>query len=387
MKNISLPKMKRSILAMIGVGSCLVFALAIAAVSAEHPKSHTNTENAVCSDCHTCKNPTQENPCLYPCPRPRVTKRDLDKGPDEILLNELENEYEPVFFKHRRHASMSGMSGECGDCHHFSEGGRIGSCKECHPVNEVTEMRQPSLKGAYHRQCMKCHQEWSGVTSCEMCHIKKATAGQPSGLEPQAMEPTKRFFPPMEAPDKKVWNSTYNGGTVVTFFHGNHTTKYGIDCASCHHAEGCGSCHRKGTTTQHVRHSEEALHGICNNCHAEMSCDQCHLKEEAKPFTHERTGWPLGKFHSQANCRKCHGDPKHFTKPSPVCNNCHSAWNPTNFDHARAGFVLNDVHKESDCTSCHADRAFSATPTCQSCHEADFTFPAKMPGQYVTKKM
>jgi hypothetical protein len=364
----------------------LLFFFAVPA-NAQHAKSpRTKTDNSSCTDCHSCKNPTAENPCLIVCPRPRVTKRDLDKGPNEILLNELENEYDPVIFKHRRHATMSGMSGECADCHHFSEGGRIGSCKDCHPLTEVTDMKQPSLKGAYHRQCMKCHQEWSGVTSCEMCHTKKATVGEPSSLNTGSDIPTKRFFPPMEAPDKKVWQSTYKGGTVVTFFHNNHATKYGIDCALCHHAEGCGSCHRKGTTTQQVRHSEEALHGICNSCHAEMSCEQCHLAEEAKPFTHDRTGWPLGKHHGQASCRNCHGDPRHFKKPSPECNNCHSAWTTSNFDHARTGFVLNEVHRDTDCVSCHTNRVFSKPPMCIQCHEADFTFPTKMPGEYAAVK-
>jgi len=149
MNGIFTRQMMIRLISVLAVFACVVlFFLVVASASAQRSKSHVAPENAACSDCHACKNPTTENPCLFRCPRPRVTKRDLDKGPEEIVLNELENEYDPVVFKHRRHASMSGMSGECEDCHHFSEGRRIGSCKECHPVNEVTEMRQPSLKGA-----------------------------------------------------------------------------------------------------------------------------------------------------------------------------------------------------------------------------------------------
>jgi hypothetical protein len=351
------------------------------------PQPHPSGRNVVCSDCHTCKNPSASEPCLSPCPRPRVTKLDLDKGPETVSLNLLENEYEGVIFNHRLHAEMSAMGEQCANCHHFSEGGRIASCSECHPTTDVTAMHQPGLKAAYHRQCMKCHQDWSGVTSCEMCHAKKAVPGTRTVTAPPATEDlSKRFFPPMEEPEKKVWQSTYNNGTVVTFFHRNHTETYGIDCASCHHAEGCGSCHRKGTTTQKISHSEEALHSICNSCHAEMGCDQCHLKTEAQPFSHDRTGWPLGKYHSKASCHKCHGDTHHFTKPNRDCNGCHSHWNTTTFDHARTGFALNELHKDLDCENCHAQRNFAPKPTCGQCHEADFIFPAKLPGDYVKGK-
>jgi hypothetical protein len=297
-------------------------------------------------------------------------------------MNELEFEYGPVEFNHRLHAEMSAMSGGCGDCHHQSGGRPIGACKECHPVGEVKDMLQPSLKAAYHRQCLNCHSAWSGVTSCEMCHVKKVVPGPATETAlPKVMKVSRRFFPEIEQPEKKVWHSSYDGGTIVTFFHRNHSDSYGINCATCHHAESCGSCHRQGTTTQRVRHSEEALHAICNSCHAEMSCNQCHLKVEAQPFSHERTGWPLGRYHHRAACQSCHGDPHHFEKPSRVCNNCHSHWTPATFDHARTGLELSEVHRETDCAACHQQRVFDAVPTCTACHESNITYPAQLPGR------
>jgi hypothetical protein len=350
---------------------------------AQHSKT-TSQKSAVCSDCHSCKKPTADNPCLITCPRSRANPKDINSGPETVVLNELEWEYDAVVFNHRYHAEMSAMGGECTDCHHFSEGGRIASCKECHPVGDVSEMKQPGLKAAYHRQCMTCHQTWSGVTSCEMCHAKKNAPGfDITAQHDLNSEPSKRFFPPMNEPEKKVWQSTFDNGSVVTFFHKNHTEKYGVECATCHHAEGCGSCHRKGTTTQSVRHSEEALHGICNTCHAEMSCKQCHLKEEAQPFSHDRTGWPLGKYHKHSACRNCHGEPHHFNKPSPECNSCHSHWNTTTFDHGRTGLVLNETHKTLECENCHTKRDFKAPPACVECHGTDIAYPASLPGEYL----
>lgn len=352
---------------------------------AADPEPVKTDKEAVCTDCHTCKAPTKSNPCLYVCPRPR-TARDADETPAYVNLNELEYEYYEVIFNHRLHAEMSAMSGECGDCHHFSNGRKMGACKECHPAGDVKDMRVPSLKAAYHRQCMNCHSDWSGVTSCEMCHVKKSVPAP--ALEPtrMAVTPSRRFFPEMNQPEKKVWHSAYGGGTVVTFFHKNHSENYGIDCATCHHAESCGSCHRKGTSTQRIRHSEEALHAICNTCHAEMGCQQCHLKVEASPFSHDRTGWPLGKYHGKAACRSCHGDPHHFEIPSRVCNNCHSHWTPATFDHVRTGLELSDVHRDNDCATCHPQRVFDASPNCTACHEADIAFPAKLPGTPMTPK-
>lgn len=335
-----------------------------------------------CGECHTCKEPTVEAPCLRECPRPRTSPKEIAHGPTEIVINEIEWEYEGVVFSHKLHAEMTALDKGCQSCHHFQEMGGITSCKNCHPAEVAEEnLEQPGLKGAYHRQCLGCHQEWSHTTECDICHAKKSEPAGPivGHYPPRQIQP----FGALEEPVKKVWNSTYGGGTVVTLHHRNHTEKYGVDCATCHHAEGCGSCHGKKETTTSVRHSEEALHAICNACHAEMSCDQCHLKSEAAEFSHDRTGWPLGKRHGAIACRRCHGDPNHFTKPTPKCNACHGKWDLTTFDHKRAGFALSENHAEAECTDCHLNRDFAAAPVCSNCHEADVAFPAMQPGEYL----
>lgn len=345
------------------------------------PKAQPTKATNGCRECHVCSTPTAEDPCLRGCPRPRVTPQELKMGPDKILINEIESEYEPVDFAHRLHAEMTAMDRGCQDCHHFQEVGGITACKNCHPPDAADEnLDQPSLKGAYHRQCLGCHQDWSHDTACEICHVKKGqTAMAPHGGKDK---PGSRFMG-LTQPEKKVWTSTYGGGTIVTLFHKNHTDKYGIDCAACHHAEGCASCHAKSEQTTEVRHTEEALHGICNSCHAEMSCDQCHLKQEAKAFSHDRTGWPLKSFHAQLSCRRCHGDSHHFTKPSPDCASCHKSWDEKTFKHDRTGFSLNETHQDAACSECHVTGNYATAPSCGSCHDADITYPASLPGTRV----
>ncbi len=350
-------------------------------VRAQHQHEPMPSKNVVCSSCHKCKMPSKDKPCLDVCPRPRATKKDIAATPEVVVLNELEYEYEGVVFNHRIHASMSAMGAECSVCHHYSEEGIV-ACKECHLTGAEDHLEQPGLQGAYHRQCMSCHKSWSGSTNCETCHMKKAVPALRNEDAPVEPHPARRFFRAIEAPEKKVWQSTYGGGTIVTLHHKAHVERYGIDCAACHHAEGCGSCHEQGKTTQHITHSEAALHGICNTCHSEMSCDQCHLDHEAVAFTHDQTGWPLKRYHRELQCRACHGNPYHFTKPSPECNNCHKRWNPATFDHGRTGFVLDETHREFECESCHEDRNFAAGPACAECHDEEYVYPAKVPGSF-----
>jgi hypothetical protein len=345
------------------------------ALAYSQPTKSTNG----CAECHVCSTPTLDDPCLRACPRPRATPQDIKMGPDEVIINEIESEYEPVKFSHRLHAEMTAMDRGCQDCHHFQEVGGITACKNCHPSHIADEhLEQPGLKGAYHRQCLGCHQDWSHDTQCDICHLKK---GQKAPMPQADMNKPGSRFAGLVQPEKKVWHSTYGGGTVVTLFHKNHTEKYGIDCAACHHAEGCGSCHAKDKeTTTEIRHTEEALHGICNTCHEEMSCNQCHLKSEAVAFSHDRTGWPLKSYH-QLSCRRCHGNPYHFNKPSKECNACHMGWAVGSFNHSHTGFTLNESHNEVACEECHVNRVYSVPPTCNSCHDDDITYPSSLPGK------
>ena len=129
-----------------------------------------------CSLCHACETPTKSNPCLVSCPREKMNMVNLSpaQSPATIKMDDLKSVqdlYEPVIFSHRAHAEMSEMSGGCQMCHHYNPPGDVVRCSSCHdPVRQRTDISKPDLKGAYHRQCMDCHQEWNKNLTCESCH-------------------------------------------------------------------------------------------------------------------------------------------------------------------------------------------------------------------------
>ena len=358
-----------------------------------------------CDECHTCKEPTREAPCQRTCPRNSVQKTAEEfsarRGPSLVILDELEDLYLPVPFDHRGHADMAQMTGGCSVCHHYTpEGLGHPACKACHEAASIHEdMRKPGLKGAYHRQCMSCHREWSGETSCGACHQPKAGAVKKGSA---AVLPTKddligRMHPPIPEPEVEVYQTKWEGSTIappltgggagrsrVFFRHKAHIRDYDLRCSDCHREDNCKRCHEEGKEhTQRVRTLEEH-HKPCFDCHRTSPCDSCHIEEgkpSPSPFDHARTGWPLKRYHSKKSCRACHQTVP-YSRPDRNCISCHSNWTPTNFDHALTGQRLDDNHVRLECESCHVDRAFERPPKCDQCHEPEegVSFPAKRPG-------
>ena len=85
---------------------------------------------------------------------------------------------------------------------------------------------------------------------------------------------------------------TNKGGTVM-FEHAVHAEEYGLECATCHHAENlqegvsrCGDCHNPATAEFNLPDRMAAFHQSCMGCHEEIGsgpygkehCNQCHLK-------------------------------------------------------------------------------------------------------------
>ncbi len=119
-----------------------------------------------------------------------------DDAPESVEINVLANLYGPVNFDHAAHTEMA----KCSDCHHHTTGtgptnpscarchdgtveGDSVSCYDCHaaepfiPENlkrmedpEIFHIDKPGLKGAYHLNCIGCHQEVQGPTGCQDCH-------------------------------------------------------------------------------------------------------------------------------------------------------------------------------------------------------------------------
>ena len=123
------------------------------------------------------------------------------------VVNTTSDFYGPVRFSHRSHDSFTG--GDCSICHHrvsFDASDRVGedlgelhdmmdirlgrpctschgdfednspqSCGRCHGLaNGPDDPARPGLKGAFHRQCIGCHEQHPGAenapTACDSCH-------------------------------------------------------------------------------------------------------------------------------------------------------------------------------------------------------------------------
>jgi hypothetical protein len=96
------------------------------------------------------------------------------------------------------------VEGNCARCHHHTTGlqpeydrclkchkGGVEAdsilCQDCHSTkrfdvdylaavaadHQLYHIDKPGLKGAYHQNCLGCHQEDDGPTGCQDCHARK----------------------------------------------------------------------------------------------------------------------------------------------------------------------------------------------------------------------
>jgi predicted CXXCH cytochrome family protein len=336
-----------------------------------------------CGACHTCSVPTARVPCLKACLRTimvhQTSKHALAEAADSLLLDDLVDLYQPVRFSHKVHARMAEMGADCATCHHYSPPGVIPPCKECHAVTaESGDLRKPNLKGAYHRQCLACHVEWSHETKCTICHDPRPGAATTSGLQ----DPTDIIgssHPIIAAPAKRVYRTPYEPGPVVTFQHQEHTDLFGFQCVDCHRQESCAACHDWQKTTAQAR-TQAQVHAICNGCHENDPCAKCHDKTERAGFSHNRTGWPLNPYHRKLGCWSCHPRGKAFSNVDRMCKSCHGEWTPENFSHAITGLQLDEMHAALDCAACHREQRFDEDPVCSDCHDDGRTADTAPPG-------
>jgi len=322
-----------------------------------------------CSNCHACLNPSRIHPCLKTmCPRHEaMTNLPADMGPDIVVLDELESLYEPVVFDHKAHAEMVRFSGGCETCHHYTPpNSEHPACSSCHPGEiEHEDIAQPGLKGAYHRDCLDCHQEWDKDTACEICHEKKQAHGPPPDLTA-----VHRHYEPVVLEDLLIFETGFEEGDRVPFHHKNHSELYGCDCALCHQEQSCGRCHVHGEVLHPMGEPAETdLHETCYVCHGEQGCGECHGRDPDDLFQHVSTGWPLESYHQKLKCRACHGHRGPFMKLESRCENCHpGGWPPETFNHLVTGAALDELHLEAECADCHVDGVGSAA-SCDLCHD------------------
>lgn len=116
-----------------------------------------------------------------------------DKIPETVVIDVLSSEYKPSNFPHRKvvqaiidRVEKSDMAKAfhrdqeslCMGCHHNSPKTlEPPKCASCHSKKGPAEDGRPGLKGAYHGQCITCHQKMDvkaiAATDCVKCHELK----------------------------------------------------------------------------------------------------------------------------------------------------------------------------------------------------------------------
>ena len=148
--------------------------------------------------CVVCHNGPRPQPDVSPEPpadgSPVVAALEVlpeasDDLPDEVTIDLLVDAYEASTFPHLKivrrfdegirasslakqfHGSTEAM---CAGCHHHSPAGeRPPKCSACHGDEDAATVDKPSLKVAYHRQCVTCHQRLKIKAGCTDCHAAR----------------------------------------------------------------------------------------------------------------------------------------------------------------------------------------------------------------------
>jgi len=161
---------------------------------------HLLKSGLVESACTTCHSGT-----LASLDRSRKATPLPELMPDDIKdaweIGLLEHEYRPSHFKHRamvnrlieisdnsslaRYFHTSDMT-ICAGCHHgapLQKKAGVPPCRTCHSVRAEPCASRPALLGAYHQQCLGCHQQMGGdekerPRACTGCHEEKVPQGR-----------------------------------------------------------------------------------------------------------------------------------------------------------------------------------------------------------------
>lgn len=130
------------------------------------------------------------------------TQQCIANGPETVVLDSIAQHYEPVSFEHAMHVDLVGDD-NCSTCHHHTVGTSVvkETCKKCHSTSveadsaackdchsdkrfeveylekiesdhQLYHVGKPGLKGAYHQNCLGCHEEMGAPTGCQDCHTR-----------------------------------------------------------------------------------------------------------------------------------------------------------------------------------------------------------------------
>ncbi|NQV30426.1 MAG: cytochrome c3 family protein [Candidatus Marinimicrobia bacterium] len=309
--------------------------------------------------------------------------------PDKIQIGLLENIFEPVQFDHKLHSEMTVMGDGCNTCHHHGSEGVYVPCADCHVTDEENaSLSMPTINGAYHRNCLNCHQSWYGKKLCETCHTqKKRRFNLRNTLD--ATDILSHHHKEIIVPDLFHFVRPESQQKPVVFQHKEHVDLYRFKCEHCHLQTNCSTCHNYSPTPAAQVKTLPVHHNPCSKCHdtqTEKSCNECHRNTPSKGFTHAKTGWELSQFHQGLSCDKCHVGAEPIRALDKTCTGCHTNFELGEFDHQVTGIQLSEEHNELDCYECHSDDRYDVVPSCVECHDEDLSFPTDIPGTRIKLK-
>lgn len=309
--------MNKLISATLAIAALALLAMATGLARPAVDHSASDVSELACDRCHSCEVPTARDACLKPCYRHaglfRSGEHHVGEAPDSILLDELATQYLPILFDHKLHAEMAGMSDNCATCHHYSPEGEIPPCRSCHPRDQTTNLAQPDLKSAYHRQCLVCHSRWAHDATCDVCHRPSDGINEGESAEMKFVRGTFSL-PTVTVPVSKTYVTTHESAPVVTFQHIEHIELFEFECADCHQHENCRYCHDQ-VNREGLSKPLNQVHSICTGCHEirvdqadSEECSECHDAKERPAVFHSIVGNSLPAYLSHVGCTGCHED-------------------------------------------------------------------------------
>lgn len=178
----------------------------IACAGCHTPMAQKRLSEALCIQCHQADRRSLDTQ-LQPIedavlaksllearkPVPAVLNEQMMKDvPEKIVIQALSDKYQPVDFPHRKivitllkntgNSKLAGYFHQstltlCQGCHHNSPASVTPpKCQSCHSVQPRSDtISKPALMGAYHIQCMGCHQNMAmeHPMGCTECHKEK----------------------------------------------------------------------------------------------------------------------------------------------------------------------------------------------------------------------
>lgn len=393
-----------------------------------------------------------------------------------LVLDEAERATSPgpLTSAHAAQPELADNDG-CERCHASAapDAGFAGACAECHSAigEQLAAARgfHGKLDAAQAQHCELCHVEHHGdaarlvderafalagvadvarfehaftsfelvgahtALECAKCH-RNADAHQLAKGEKRFLGLTQRCAECHEDPHKGKFDpncaSCHGQSSFTALDNFVHTSEFplvgrhaGLECASCHAADGayaievvgavdyarsprsCQACHSSPHAASFVAGVAADLRvdaaNTCEQCHSSLAGSFASGGAHMDAKWHGASGFELRGAHRSLDCASCHASElggfreRHPGGRAQACASCHEdphagqfgaasncaschseeRWTPSRIEAAsHTSFALTGAHAAVDCAACHAAdaagaRVFRGAPrACESCH-------------------